>query len=283
MKKIGFIDHYINEWHADNYPAMIRDSSFADKFEVALAWDETTCEGRKSIDQWCAEQGIKKADSIEQIVEECDCIVVLSPDNPERHVDLSRIPLQSGKPVYVDKSFTRKLSEAKQMIELAKAHNTPLMTTSALRYDAVLEQNLKDMAGQKVTFVSTAGPVGFENYSIHQLEPMVMMIGTGAKRIMQCGCGSNILMVIDYGDDRRAVMNILPSHPFRYSVGYGNDQMKIADTMDGFFPRFIEAMLEFLDTGVNKIPVEETLEVAALIEAGMTGFGKPNTWVDVPK
>ena len=27
MKKIGFIDYYLNEWHADHYPKMIKEAS----------------------------------------------------------------------------------------------------------------------------------------------------------------------------------------------------------------------------------------------------------------
>ena len=42
MKTIGFIDYYIDEWHALNYPQMIKDSTYRDEFELALAWEEHT-------------------------------------------------------------------------------------------------------------------------------------------------------------------------------------------------------------------------------------------------
>lgn len=38
MKTIGFIDYYIDEWHANNYPRMIRESSAGGQFDVTLAW-----------------------------------------------------------------------------------------------------------------------------------------------------------------------------------------------------------------------------------------------------
>ncbi len=63
MKKIGFIDFFIDEWHANNYPKMIRESSFKGKFDVALAWDDVRREGKKPLAEWCAEQKVGQAKS----------------------------------------------------------------------------------------------------------------------------------------------------------------------------------------------------------------------------
>ncbi len=283
MKTIGFIDHFIDEWHANNYPQMIRDSSYGDRFKVTLAWDETTPAGKKPLDQWCREQGVRKADSIEQVVSECDCIVVLSPDNVERHEDLAALPLASGKPVYVDKPFAPSLAAGRRMVDRAKAHNTPLMSSSALRFDSTIEAALGQIGDQPVKFVSTRGPGVFEIYGIHQVEPIVTLIGTGAKRVMQCGSGANKLMVIDYGDGRRAVMNQIVNHPFQFSAQYGESAVHVADSMSDFFPRFIEAMLAFFETGRPSFPVEQTLEIAAILEAGTTALARPDEWVNVPQ
>ena len=37
-KKIGFVDLFIDEWHANNYPAWIKAAPRADEFELAYAW-----------------------------------------------------------------------------------------------------------------------------------------------------------------------------------------------------------------------------------------------------
>lgn len=281
VKKIGFIDYYINEWHADNYPRMIAESAYADKFEVAVAWEETSVEGRKPIDVWCKEMGIPKADSIEQVVDECDCIVVLSPDNPERHEDLSKLPLASGKPVYVDKPFANSLDAAKRMVKRAKAHNTPLMSSSALRFDSTVTNAKAQIADNRVDFFSARGPGVFEIYGIHQIEPMVTLLGTGAKRVMQCGSDDSRLMVVDYQDGRRGVVNLIPNNPFQFNVGYGDGGVVVVNDMQDFFPRFIDAMLGFFETGQSPIPIEQTLEVTALIEAGSLALKTPDVWVAV--
>ena len=39
MKKIGFIDYYLDEWHANNYPKFIKDA-VGDEFVIAYAYGE---------------------------------------------------------------------------------------------------------------------------------------------------------------------------------------------------------------------------------------------------
>ena len=125
MKTIGFIDYYLSEWHADNYPLWIKEicEKTGKEFCVAYAWaemDKSPIDG-KTTDEWCKEFDVERCDSIEEVVEKSDCIIVLSPDNPERHLDLCRIPLASGKRVYVDKTFALTKDIAKEIVEWVKA------------------------------------------------------------------------------------------------------------------------------------------------------------------
>lgn len=283
MKKIGFIDYYIDEWHANNYPTFIRESSFKDRFEVALAWEETTPEGRKPLEQWCREQKVGKASSTEEVIEKCDCVVVLSPDNPERHGHLADLPLRSGKPVYIDKLIAPTPAAAKRLFAIAAEHGTPAMSGSALRYGSALEGAIRDqIAGKAVHFVSTRGPGEWDIYAIHQVEMLVMTLGTGATRVMACGNDAVNLLVTDYADGRRGLLQQAPGHPFQLSAQYGEQESLVVNAMDDFFPRFIEAMLRFFDTGISLVPQAETLEIVAVLEAGTAALRMPDGWVGVP-
>lgn len=283
MKKIGFIDYYIDEWHALNYPQMIKDSSYGSRFTVSLAWEECTPDGKMPLDDYCRKFGIGKASSIEQVVNDCDCLVVLSPDNVERHEDLCQLPLRSGKPVYVDKPFAESLESGRRMVELAKAHNTPLMSSSALRFDSTVQNALAAIGSEPVNLVGTRGPGVWEIYAIHQVEPMVALLGTGAVRVMQCGSGKNQVMVVQYPDQRRAVFNQVEGMPFQFNVQYGENGVIVVNEMADFFPRFIDAMLKFFDTGTSPIPLEQTLEITAILEAGTTALKTPGQWIQVPR
>ena len=115
MKKIGFIDYYLHEWHADNMPAWIHNASDG-KMKVCYAWGEidNPHDGGKTNKEWAKEMDVELCSSQEEVIDKSDYLVVLSPDNAERHVDLCKLPLVSGKPVFIDKTFAAGLDEAKQ-------------------------------------------------------------------------------------------------------------------------------------------------------------------------
>ena len=133
-KKIGFIDLFIDEWHANNYPKWISGSKYADDFELYMAWEQKTKTGLRPLEKWCADFNVTPAKSQEQLIEECDGIIVLAPSNPEVHEELGHLALQSGKPVYMDKPFAPDRATAERIFEWADKHNTPLFSSSALRF-----------------------------------------------------------------------------------------------------------------------------------------------------
>ena len=284
-KKIGFIDYSIDEWHANNYPAMIRNSSRKDEFEVHLAWEEITKPGVRNLEKWCVDFEVKAANGIEQVVEECDCIVVLAPSDPQVHEKLSDLALRSGKPVYIDKPFAPDLAAARRMIEKAAAHHTSMMSSSALRFGSDLQKAVYEtLAGEKAYFASSLGGGGsFWEYSIHQIEMLVMLLGTGASRVMQCGRGDSQLMLIDYPDKRRGVVNRMKCHGFQVAFEHGNEECQAIKEMPDFFQCFIEAMLEFFVTCKPCVCPEEMLEVAALVETGIKALESPDSWVKIER
>ena len=285
MKKtIGFIDNFIDEWHSNNYLKMIAESSLRDEFELAYAWEIAPHPERRPLEKWCVDTGMIPAGSIEEVVDKCDCIAVLSPNNSEFHEQLADYALRSGKPVYVDKTFTPTREAAKRMFRLAERHHTPLMSTSALRYAAGLTEILRDKAaGQKVNYVCTFGcGMSFEFYGVHQVEMLVLSIGTGAKRVMMNPVARNRSLTVDYGDGRLGFVNYLPELNFHVMLQYG--EKSCADTGDlgyGYFRIFVEHMLGFFKTGVSPVPQEQTLEVMAILETAFQAQKIPGTWVEI--
>lgn len=133
MKKIGFIDYFLDQYHAENYPNWIREAS-GGEMEVAYAWAKMDRPGGKSNRQCCKETGMELLPSPEEVIERSDCLIVSSPDNAEMHEELCRLPLASGKPTYVDKTFAPDRETARRIIQMAEAGHTPFFSTSALRF-----------------------------------------------------------------------------------------------------------------------------------------------------
>ena len=109
MKKIGFIDCFLSNWHANNYPAWIRESCQERglEYEVAYAWAEVEVSPRdnKTTDQWCAENNVTRCATIEEVCEKSDVLFILAPTNPEKHLEYAKIALKYGKRTYIDKTF----------------------------------------------------------------------------------------------------------------------------------------------------------------------------------
>ena len=225
MKRIGFIDYFLDEWHANNYPQWIAENcrNKGRDLEFAYAFAEIDKPGGLDTDSWCKKYGAEKLSSIDELVKKSDCIIVLSPDNPEHHERLSRIPLMSGKPVYIDKTFSPDLKTGVRIFEHAEKHGTPMFSSSALRFTKELaEYPNEEVNPGTVEFVATTGPGSFETYSVHQLEMIVSLMGPGARRVKSLSTKNNRVLIMEYPDGRRASMHQMSKLPFQLTLQLKN-------------------------------------------------------------
>jgi hypothetical protein len=277
MKKVGFVDYFLDEWHANNYPEMIKNAT-AGEMIVTHAYGMTDVPGKRDNKTWCSEMGIIHCETIEQVVEETDYIIVLSPDNPEKHEKLCQIPLKSGKPVYVDKTFAPTKQIAIGLFDLAKGHNTPLFSSSALRYS----KEVMELEKQDIDFITSVGPGEMENYLIHQVEPMVMLMDSPALRLMYTGTSQTPCVVIDFGNDKRGVISMLVEDcSFSSFIRYKSGKVAVIPEATEFFDRFIVDMVEFFRSGKSNVPDTQTIEIINIIEKAIIAREHPDTWIDL--
>ena len=284
MNKIGFIDYYLDEWHANQYVKWIHDPSRKEQYEVAYAWGQIDRTGGTTNEEWCKINKVQQAASIEELVNKCDSIIVLSPDNPEMHKSLSAIPLCSGKPTYIDKTFAPDLRTAVEIFERAKKYNTPVYSTSALRYASELsEDNGSGIIEKDLSLVAARGPGHFDNYSVHQLEMIVSTIGIGARRAICVVSGSAPMVVYDYCDGRRSVVHCLPWVDFSLEVQTKQGEGISLPIKSDFWSSFIKDLLLFFDTSKPPVKWEETCEVIAMVEAGLKAIANPDQWISITR
>ncbi len=279
-KKIGFVDLFIDEWHANNYPGWFKAAKLGSDFEVAMAYEEAPAGGRP-LEVWCREMGIAPEKNLEKLVEHCDAICILSPSNPDAHERLAEIPLASGKPVYIDKPFAPDRAAAERLFARADRHHTPLFSSSALRFADELIAARGELACDAVDFMAVrGGGRSFEEYSIHQVEMIVSAMGCGIRRVMQCGHGSTSHMLLEYADGRRASVTLNLNLPFGASVT-GKGKVCDLPQLGNFFPNLIEAMLAFYAGGPAPVDSRETIEIAAVVDAGIRAKKTPDAWIAI--
>lgn len=119
MIKIGYIDYYLDEWHANTAPKHFKEQ-VGDEVKVCYAYGEITAPNGTTSEQWCEKMGVEYCATISEVIEKSDVLMVLAPDNCERKEDLAREALASGKPCFVDKPFGTDLASAKRMFEIAE-------------------------------------------------------------------------------------------------------------------------------------------------------------------
>lgn len=261
MKKIGFIDFYISEWHANNYPVWIKqicERTGAD-FEVGYVWaeqDVSPVDGR-TTDQWCAQFGAERCATIDELCEKSDYILILAPSDPDKHLGYAREALKCGKNTYIDKTFAPDHATAKEIFDIAQQYGTKFFSSSALRYATELDglEGALDVA-------TTGGGSSIEEYIIHQAEMVVRMTDASPVEVSVKPTGDGYICDVALEGGKHAVMTYGPSLPFAIEAdgvkkGIGSD----------FFIALLEDILRFYNDGVASFDIQQTLKVMKLREA----------------
>jgi hypothetical protein len=278
MKKIGFIDYYLDEWHSCNYPKWIRERS-GGRYEVAYAYGEVPSPrpGGRTNEVWSKDMGIPLCGSIEEVIDKSDVLIVLAPDNPEQHPRLCRLACESGKRLYIDKTFADDAQTAREIFRIADEASTPCYSTSALRF---AEPYLK-CERNGIKYINSFGGGEFKMYSIHQIEPIVSLMGTDAKRVMFLGDLDFPSVLIEFSGGRKAQFNLLAGEGFSMKVGYNDKKVNRFTIGNEFWDTFTDNLIEFFDTGIVPVPHEETVAVIGIRAASIKALTKPFEWVDI--
>ena len=269
--KIGFIDYYMSEWHANNYPAWIKEQAqelgISATVSYAFAELDSSPIDNVTTDEWCQKFGIVKCGSIKELCELSDFVIILAPSNPEKHLPYAKEAFKYAKRVYVDKTFAPNPEEARAIFELAKENGTEFFSSSALRYATELEDYIGSME-----ICTTGGGSSLAEYVIHQIEMVVKILGTGAKSVSCEQNGDVSVISVFYEDERHAVMNFSPKLGFSVSASDKKTQIKSA-----FFAALIADILNFAISGKKSFSGSETEEVIKIRSAAISAEANPCT------
>ena len=191
------------------------------------------------------------------------------------HEQLCELPLKSGKKTYVDKTFAPSKAAAERIFAIAEAHQTPCYSTSALRFAAEYEA-LKDRCLKAAAFW---GPNDLETYSIHQIEPMCMLMQGNVKRVMALTKDRWTQIQAEWTDGRcTSFVCSGGAAPFE-ALLYFEDGCETVNVTSDFFGGFIENLIQFFRTGIIPAEHEETVEIMAIREAALKAVDHPGEWI----
>lgn len=278
MKKIGFVDYFISEWHADNYPAWIERicADMGVDYKVAYAWAEldTSPVSGVSTDEWCEKFGAERCATIDELCEKSDVIVILSPSNPETHLRYAEAVLRHGKRTYIDKTFAPDAATAKEIFAISEKHGAPFFSTSALRYATEL-----DSVDAPDSILVTGGGSNLPEYFIHLGEMVIKKMGT-IKRVKATRNGSQWIISAKTASGKDATMIYGCAMPYNvYMTKDGREAWK--SVKSPFFDGLIADMLRFFETGKTSFDPAETLAVSRLRDAVLSATENPDREIEV--
>lgn len=279
MKKVGFIDYYLDEWHANNYPDFIKKRSNGE-FEVCYAYAKIDSPiGGMTNKEWSKKHNITLCETAEEVVKKSDVLIVLSPDNPEMHEELCDIPLKSGKLVYIDKTFAPTREAAIRIFEKADKYNTKCYSSSALGFAAELDEIEK----KEIDSIYTEGPGVFDIYVIHQIEPVIRLMDSKVKRVMYTGSNAHPAAVAEFSDGRlwHMFMRRDAAESFKYTIVDKENKAETFTVESDYFGLFIDMLIKFFKTGEVRVAHERTIEVISVMEALIKARKRPFEHIDL--
>ena len=279
MKIIGFADYFISEWHADNYPAWIRqvNEEMGEDFEFRYIWAEVDVAPHGvTTDDWCAKMGAEKVASLQELCEKCDYVLVLSPSNPEKHLEYSKVVLSYGKNTYIDKTFAPDYATAKQIFDVADSYGTKFFSTSALRYATELNDVAKD---SKID--TYGGGSNLDEYIIHQIEMLIKSTDGKGEKVKVEKNGNQYICSVLLSNGSVSTMTFDPSYGFGVVEKTASGEEIRRDANSDFFKGLIKDILSFFISGKVSFDVNQTLEIMKIREGVIKAKESLGQWIEL--
>ena len=286
--KIAFVDHHLNNFHADKFLSLLRGELSGSGLEVCCAF-ETDPTG----DDWCEKNGVARAATLREAVEGADGIIVLAPDNIETHRAFADQVLPLGKPTIFDKLLASTRDDARAIIKLAQQNNAPIFSSSSLRYAVELEAALENESASTRTEAPreclVRGFGAWNHYGIHTLSLALRIMGFDVKRLIDTGTETARTVTLDYGDGRRAVIDVRQSadagqqFPWHFAFRDG-DEYRAAPVSDSaaFYANLMRQNAKFFTSGETDLTPDNLVETVTLMEAAETSLRAGGEWVSLP-
>lgn len=220
----------------------------------------------------------------EDVIGQVDAVIIGTDDGHE-HVRRSRIFFEAGLPVFVDKPLAINVPDLNQFIRWHNAGQT-LLSSSSMRYTPEMKLVLRQKAqlGELRWIVSCTSKT-WERYTIHALEAIWPVLGPGFVGVRtESREGSDIAYITHKSGvqvNLAAIYDAVGSYGALHVFGTkGNLAVTCWDTYTGFRNQLV-AFVEMLRTGERPYPLSETIELMAVVIAGLRSRERGGEFVEL--
>lgn len=263
MKRIGFVDDQLDNFHANTYLALMR-NQLQDR-----GWTVTACTSLNHAQGklWAEKKEVPYFTDLQAMNGQVDAYMILAPSTPSTHWDMCQSIFPFGKPTYVDKTFAPDETTAKAIFELADRHQVIVQTSSALRYT-----NVQDIVRQQQRppqqMIAWGSGTSFGEYAIHPVEMIVSLMGPQATALMRTGTPERSQLLIRFSQDRLAIANVYINSqtPFAASLSDKKGTQYVPVEAGHIFRNTMAAILDMFDQQRVDIDRQESLMVRRILD-----------------
>lgn len=216
--------------------------------------------------------GVEIVDSIEELLTKVD-VVLLETNDGKPHYEQALPVLKAGKRMFIDKPIAADLKDAKRIFEASRQYNTPIFTSSALRFDASVQKVANGSIGE-VQGADVYAPAEIDSkhmdlawYAIHAVEMLFTVMGPGCKQLSRVYQEGTDLVTGVWNDGRiGTVRGIRKGAANIAGTAFGDKGIAPLGPFSTYDP-LIEQIITFFQTGKPPVSEAETLEIFSFIHA----------------
>lgn len=264
-----------------------------DGFRVVAAYPEGSRDIESSVNriprytEEIKEMGVVITDSIEDLLLQTD-FILLETNDGRLHLEQAKQVLKSRKPLFIDKPITASLADAIEVFKTAEKYNTPLFSSSPLRYCPGAQESRKGEDNGKIMGAETYSPMSIEPthpdlfwYGIHGVELLFTVMQTGCLSVQRLSSVHTDLVTGRWEGDRYGTFRGIKQGFQGYGgVAFGETGIKTLGPFEGYAP-LVDTILKFFSTGKVPVSPEETLEILAFMEAADESKKRGGDWISL--
>lgn len=216
--------------------------------------------------------GVEICDDLDTMISQVDA-VLLETNDGRPHLEQVAPVLKAHKPVFIDKPIAGSLADAIAIFELAKHYETPVFSSSSLRFSKAIQEIRGGSIGP-VTGCDAYSPCSLEAthpdlfwYGIHGCEALFTVMGAGCESVVRTSTKDFDQVTGVWTDGRIGTFRGIRAGGAGYGgTAFGANGVATLGKFDGYRPLVVE-IAKFYRTGEPPVSAEETIDLYAFMEA----------------
>jgi len=246
--------------------------------------------------------GVEVATSLEKMAQEVDAVYLGDASGKgEDHFDLVAPGLARGLPTFCDKPIGGSVAGTRKILEFAREHKAPLMSSSLFRHEWGMEEALRirdgGQQGELQYVIASMGggysPDGWVIYGHHPVWTVMTLLGPGVESVSLYARNATAHGIVTWPDRMPAeVWYGRPDISKTYcsaAVHFMKQRFEFTPCIEDNFLlghhyemfNMARAFREMVRTGKEPVPHREILEVTAIIHAGVKSLQEKSRLVSL--